>query len=322
MLAISVIVCVYNCEKYLEACLDSILSQTFKDFELIVINDGSTDGSLAILEAYAEKSPQIRIVTQKNQGVYIARNRGLELATGEYVYFIDSDDTLTTDVAFEEIYAACKDGDLDMCFFNAKTSWSLDDDIPKSLKKPKRYIKDPMHGIVSGMELLRFYLAHDQVTFAVWFYFVRRDFLMQHHIRFIELRNIIHADVGFSTECCMRAKRVRHLPKAYYNYFRRANSIIVSHIALKNIHSMLQVLDKLCELALTEGLSHENYAVLALILFEKLQTIPGMFLTCMQKHVPLPELVARILRIKAIKAYYSAVHFIQQLASHDDGADT
>lgn len=321
MPAISVIVCVYNGEEYLKACLDSILSQTFKDFELIVINDGSTDGSLAILEAYAEKSSQIRLVTQKNQGIYIARKRGLELATGEYVYFIDSDDTLTADVAFEEIYAACKDGDLDMCFFNAKTSWSTDADITNSFKKTKRYIKEPMHGIVSGMELLRFYLAHDQITFALWLYFVRRDFLMQHSIQFMDLKKMVYEDVCFSTECMMRAKRVRHLPKAYYNYFRRENSIIISHVALKNIHSMFQVLDRLCKLALTEGLSHEDYAVLALILFEKLQTVPGMFLTCMKKHVPIPELVARMLRIKSIKAYYSVVHFIQQLAPHDDGAD-
>lgn len=321
MPAISVIVCVYNGEEYLKACLDSILSQTFKDFELIVINDGSTDGSLAILEAYAEKTDLIKIVTQTNQGLSIARIRGLEVATGEYIYFVDVDDTLTTNLAFEEIYAACKDGDLDMCFFNAKTSWSPDADVPKSLKKPKRYIKDPMHGIVSGMELLRFYLAHDQITFAVWLYFVRRDFLMQHNIQFMDLKKMIYEDVCFSTECMMRAKRVRHLPKAYYNYFRRENSIIVSQVALKNVRFRLLVITKLCELALTEGLSHEDYAVLALILFEKLQTVPGMFLTCMKKHVPIPELVARMLRIKSIKAYYSVVHFIQQLAPHDDGAD-
>lgn len=89
---ISVIMPVYNAEKFLPHCLDSILNQTFKDFEIICINDGSSDNSAGILEQYAEKDSRIKIFSQENQGQAVARNNGLKVASGEYIYFIDSDD--------------------------------------------------------------------------------------------------------------------------------------------------------------------------------------------------------------------------------------
>lgn len=95
---ISVIVPVYNCGKYLSDCLDSILGQTYQNFEIILIDDGSQDDSAAICDAYAEKGSRIRVIHQENHGVSRARNRGLELATGELISFIDGDDTLEPDM--------------------------------------------------------------------------------------------------------------------------------------------------------------------------------------------------------------------------------
>lgn len=89
---VSVIIPIYNVEKYLRRCLDSVLAQTFTDIEIICINDGSTDGSAAILEEYAGKDSRIKIVNQENQGLSITRNKGLEIAVGEYIAFADSDD--------------------------------------------------------------------------------------------------------------------------------------------------------------------------------------------------------------------------------------
>ncbi len=94
MTKISVIIPVYNVEKYLSTCLDSVLAQTFKDFEIICVNDGSTDGSLDILNAYAQKDARIKVITQENQGLSGARNTGLFHAKGEYIYFLDSDDAI------------------------------------------------------------------------------------------------------------------------------------------------------------------------------------------------------------------------------------
>lgn len=91
---ISVIVPVYNVERYLAACLDSIITQSYKNLEIIVINDGSTDFSLEIAEKYAEKDSRIKLYSFNNQGLSEARNRGLKVATGEFITFVDSDDLL------------------------------------------------------------------------------------------------------------------------------------------------------------------------------------------------------------------------------------
>ena len=97
MLMISVIVPVYNTEQYLPRCIESILSQSFTDFELLLIDDGSTDGSGKICDAYAEKDNRIRVFHKENGGVSSARNMGLDEAKGEWVYFVDSDDELLHD---------------------------------------------------------------------------------------------------------------------------------------------------------------------------------------------------------------------------------
>lgn len=91
---ISVIVPIYNVEKYLSACLDSILGQTFRDFEAICVNDGSSDNSAAILTEYAQKDSHIKVITQENKGLSGARNTGIKAATGEYICFVDSDDRI------------------------------------------------------------------------------------------------------------------------------------------------------------------------------------------------------------------------------------
>lgn len=91
---ISVIIPVYNVEKYLRPCLDSVLVQTFKDFEVICVNDGSTDNSAQILAEYERKDDRIKIINQENQGLSMARNNGLTQAQGKYIYFMDSDDAI------------------------------------------------------------------------------------------------------------------------------------------------------------------------------------------------------------------------------------
>jgi len=103
MVEISVIIPIYNQEKYLSECLDNIINQSFRDIEIICINDGSTDNSLEILEDYALKEERIRIITQENQGLAATRNRGIEIANGKYVYFIDSDDYLES-TALEKLH--------------------------------------------------------------------------------------------------------------------------------------------------------------------------------------------------------------------------
>ena len=113
---VSVIVPVYNVEKYLKDCLNSVINQTLEDIEIICVNDGSTDNSLAILEDYAKKDSRIKIINQKNKGLSGARNTGMKHVQGEYILFLDSDDWLKED-ALSELYWSHLDDNLDMLFF-------------------------------------------------------------------------------------------------------------------------------------------------------------------------------------------------------------
>ena len=94
---LSIVIPVYNVERYLGECLDSVLAQTFGDYEVIVVNDGSTDGSAALAEDFARRDPRFRLVHQENGGLSKARNTGIDVATGEYMAFLDSDDALPPD---------------------------------------------------------------------------------------------------------------------------------------------------------------------------------------------------------------------------------
>ncbi len=110
---ISVVVPVYNTSKYLRKCLDSLVNQTFKDIEIICVNDGSTDSSLSILQEYKAKYNSIKIISQKNQGLSSARNTGIEAACGDYIGFVDSDDWVDLDF-FAKLYEAILYNDCDI----------------------------------------------------------------------------------------------------------------------------------------------------------------------------------------------------------------
>ena len=110
--ALSVVIPVYNIEGYLGKCLDSILAQTFPDYEVIVVNDGSTDRTPQVCDEYAAKDARIRIIHKENEGVSVARNTGIEVASGEYFLFFDGDDFMEP-YTMEELYKVAKEQQVD-----------------------------------------------------------------------------------------------------------------------------------------------------------------------------------------------------------------
>lgn len=111
---ISVIVAIYNCEKYLDRCIESILNQTYSNLEIILVNDGSTDGSLNAIKQFAKKDNRVQFVDKKNGGQSTARNIGLEIATGDYISFVDADDYIELNM-FDIMISSIKNGDYDIC---------------------------------------------------------------------------------------------------------------------------------------------------------------------------------------------------------------
>lgn len=119
MSKVSIIVPVYNVENYLSRCLNSLINQTLKDIEIICVNDGSTDGSSAILEEFAQKDSRIRIVNKENGGLSSARNEGLKYVTSDYVGFVDSDDWIEPDT-YESALSAVQKTNADIVCWGAK----------------------------------------------------------------------------------------------------------------------------------------------------------------------------------------------------------
>lgn len=211
----SIIIPVYNVEKYLRECLDSVLNQTFADWNAICVNDGSTDGSAAILEEYGNKDNRFRIISQPNGGLSAARNTGLKAATGEYVLFLDSDDWIEDNAL--EILSNDLD-DEDMLCFSGRRYFER-----KGLYHDADMLKERSY--VSGMDYYNenALQSRDFAFVCVVLRAYRRTFLIENCLWFKE--GIYHEDNLFTPIACYYAKKVRQVSDCLYDYRVRANSI-------------------------------------------------------------------------------------------------
>lgn len=213
---VSIIVPVYNALPYLTQCLDSILAQHFKDFQLILIDDGSTDGSGAVCEAYKQKDERICVIHQENQGVSMARNEGLHWARGKYVMFIDPDDWIEESLLEQMNELACKE-DLDWVI------WSLEicifDETQHLLEKRKVQAKPGIYQNANECrKTLRDLMQWDDLLLGVpWNKFYRREIIEAFHLRFPPLRR--RQDIVFNLKYYSYVKRMA-LTSTIYSYYR------------------------------------------------------------------------------------------------------
>lgn len=232
----SIIIPVYNVEQYLTKCLDSVVNQTYNDeYEVICVNDGSTDSSLAILEEYAEKYGIIKIINQENRGLSEARNTGLRQAKGKYIWFVDSDDWIEDD-ALNILHKKINDEDI-VCF------------------NGRRYFEDgrtetPDEGIeisdLSGWEYYNKYaLQHRKFHFVcVVLRVYKRDFLLENNLFFEP--GIYHEDNLFTPIALYYAIKIKSIPDTLYQYRIRKNSI-TQNINFKRITDIITIANRLAE---------------------------------------------------------------------------
>lgn len=209
----SIIIPVYNVEKYLSDCLDSILRQTYKNFEVIVVNDGSPDNSQDIIDKYAKKDARIKPFKKKNGGISDARNYGISKAKGEYFIFVDSDDTINDkllEVLDEEIN---KHEKIDLIKYQIQIEG-------KSVTKAKTF--DLLNGEEAFLELLKDDLFVSPVTYAY-----RLEFFKKNKFKYEVGR--IHEDFGLTPIVVISAKTVSSIDYAGYNYIIRENSIMTNN---------------------------------------------------------------------------------------------
>jgi glycosyltransferase involved in cell wall biosynthesis len=219
---VSLIIPVYNVEKYLKQCLDSVVNQTLKDIEIICVNDGSPDNSLNILREYEKKDKRIIIIDQKNQGLGAARNAGFSICKGEYIYFLDSDDWLELD-ALEELYSKAKLCNADIVLFGAK----IFDEQTKKIQKVDWIFRADMLSnrdtfCYKDMSDNLFQVSQPGMPFKLF----NKKLWKSNNIRF---QNIKFEDVYPYLLSMSLATNITYINKPFYNYRKNVSSSITSN---------------------------------------------------------------------------------------------
>lgn len=217
---LSIIVPVYDVERYLPKCMDSILAQTFTDFELILVDDGSPDNCPALCDAAAARDARIRVIHQKNRGLSAARNAGLDAARGAWIGFVDSDDYIAPEM-YEAMYHAVQStgADLALCdYAEVDEAGAPCQSMHIRLEK-----KD-----FTGRDLLK--NATDSTIQPAWNKLYRRDVFAQ--LRYPEGK--LNEDLFLIPEICLNTQKAVVVPKALYYYVQRGGSIMSGNKTLRH----------------------------------------------------------------------------------------
>ena len=213
MSKVSIIVPVHNTEKYLEKTVQSLVSQTLKDIEIILVENGSTDGSLALCHAVAKTDERIKVMHLDKGDLPYARNNGLTLATSEYVAFVDSDDTVKPEM-YETLLGIAEEHDLDLVYSNVMKVYD---------NKPPKYIytEDEKISIMTPKEMLIKNFTH-KINMNACTMLVRRRLFDD--LKFPE--NMYFEDRAFTFRLINATNKVGYINKAFYHYYQRSGSIV------------------------------------------------------------------------------------------------
>lgn len=225
---ITIIIPVYNVKKYLKQCIESVVNQTYKNIEIILVNDGSTDGSGDICDEYAIKDSRVRVIHKKNAGLGLARNSGLEKASGKYVTFIDSDDYADINM-IESLYNCILDEKADTCIGGYKR---VDDEGSIIFEESYNY------SIFTGKNIQKklFYRMlgsspekSDAIRMSVWNSMYSMEIIRENAIKFPSEREFISEDIIFDSDYYKNAKKVIIIGSTAYNYRINALSLTMKY---------------------------------------------------------------------------------------------
>ncbi len=232
----SVVVPIYNVEAYLDDCLRSLHAQDYSDYEIICVNDGSTDSSRKMLSEWESRLPQMRVINRTNGGLSAARNTGLQAATGNYVVFVDSDDWVESSM-LSRLAEETRDEDM-LCYACRESDSGTTDTLLPERTDGWSYYN-------------RHALEHREVAFVcVWQRCYRREFLIDNSLYFRE--GILHEDNEFTPRACLYAKSIKVIPDVLYNYRVRPGSIMTTR-GLRSKESLITIGNELSELFSNEN---------------------------------------------------------------------
>lgn len=257
---VSVIVPVYNVEEYLSKCLSSLVEQTLKDIEIIVINDGSPDDSQIIIDEYQKRFPNMRVYKKDNSGLSDTRNVGIKYATGEYIAFVDSDDSVRSDM-YLKMYEKAKSGDFDIVAGDVKYVYYDHETILTT--DPKEDTYDIRKAFIN---------LYPAVCTKIF----KRDILVNNNIYFKS--GVWYEDVEFMYRLLPYIKKIGVIHEPFYEYLQREKSITstVSPKIYDYIHNMNGILDYYREKGLYEKYKNElEYAYVRYIYATFIKTCLG-----------------------------------------------
>ena len=221
---LSIVIPVFNVENYLKHCLDSVFSLELDDFEVICVNDGSTDNSQTIIESYSDRYQNIRIIKKENGGLSDARNTGLRYARGEYIFFLDADDSLMDSITLRYVLSMAQHNNADLCVFNA------------SVNGEKRYLErfPQEERVLLGKDVIKLFIDYcGTIVEPVWAHLYKKDFLDSNQLRF--KKGIYHEDVLFTPQALYLAQRCVCLDVMVVNYRNDRPSSITSTVSIKHL---------------------------------------------------------------------------------------
>lgn len=253
---ISVIIPVYNVEKYLAECLASVTGQTLREIEIICVNDGSLDRSREILVEYAEQDVRICILDKPNGGLSSARNMGLKAAQGRYILFLDSDDFLKSEDVLYTLYQKAETEELEQLFFDAEVLFESEEIRKNNLNYINYYKrKNNYTETVSGKELFCKLQSNWDFKPNVCMQLFSREFLHNKSLQFCE--NILHEDEVFTIECATFSRRAAYINKIGLIRRIRGNSIMTTPQKAGSIYGYYYGIEKLIDFA-QEYVSYED----------------------------------------------------------------
>ena len=261
MAKVSIIIPVYNTEKHLKECLNSVINQTLKDIEIICVNDGSTDNSSKILEEYAQKDERIKVINQENKGLSGARNTGLRYITSEYCYFLDSDDYIEPNL----LKTACSifnNNDADYICFGSEL-FVEGDNIIQEIPPMQEYLRIKF----KGNRKVNFDIGQNQ-NIHVWNKIFKTSIIKKNNIRFIE--GLLYEDIFFTWYYFFLSNRIYFEPRIFHHYRVHSNSIMEKATSNKSYESaiphMLNWHELFIEISKNKKLFSKNYRNLLILL--------------------------------------------------------
>ncbi len=244
-LEFSIIVPAYNVEKYIGSCIESILQQSFSDFELLIIDDGSTDETLAVIKQFAERDRRIQLFSKKNAGLSHTRNYGIERATGKFLYFVDADDLLEKDALLHIETQIRSNPNADII----ATRYRVMDDKTGSRADVNNF---PEKVLLNGTEMspAEQYAAcflYDDISTMAQLYVVRREYLHRSGLHFCD--DILHEDELWTPQLFLNAEKIAYCRASCYLYRINRDGAITSAFSEKHYLDRIFIMDQLRALA-------------------------------------------------------------------------